>query len=391
MPVRTVRINGTVTDIKTQKPVGGVRVDVMSAVQGKPVTLGKGKTDGNGRFEIPADVDIKPGPAGTATGVVPATLAMSLNGKALKTKGDIKIPNLLAFERDAVIQVAVPAAAPPLPAPPPDQPPAGGPTTGDPGTGNQGSVDQGQDRITVPQILTGINFVHQSDFSGVFREGRDRVSSVGSLVFDSLKSAVKSVKVSPLKPSEVHNNDVINQDQQTATNRLGQKGIQVGSVLAYQPGSNLGSIKSVASTIKPGDTVDLYEENGVVKAYQIRKPVTPVADNTQLVGEVTNLQKDVRTLQQKNQEIDQVKAAQDSNSATLAELQRKAAAVDQLEAELAQMKKQSVQKDQLITQLQSDMANVRNAHAALEARISPDRLTALEERVRKLQITKRRG
>ena len=365
MPTRTFRINGTVIDNQTQKPVEGVRVDALSTVGDQQVVLGSGTTDAKGRFQIVAEAEVPATPVGGSTGVVPATLAVFQGQQPLRATGDTEIPNLFTFDRQAALQVQMPVAPPP-----PVEP-------------------QGTDRITVSHVMTAVNFVHQSDFAGVFREGRDRTSAVGKVLLDSLKSAVKSVNLKPLKPSDVRNHDVLNQDPQTARNRLSDRNIQVSNVLPYQPGvGNLGTITSIAGTIKPGDSVDLYEENGVVKAYKIRKAVTPATDTNQLSGEVTNLQNDVRNLQQRNQEIDQVKATQESNATTLAALQQKAAAVDQLETELVQVREQSAQKDQVIAQLQNDVANVRTAHDALAAKISPERLAALEETVRRIQINR---
>ncbi len=382
MATRTFRILGSVIDAQTQNPVPNVQVEAMD-VTGNQSGLGSGTTDGQGRFQITADVEVP------ENGIIPATLQVFQNGQSMNAKGDTSIPNLFGFDRSAVLQVQVVQVDQPL-----------------------------KDHITVSQVFTAMNFIQQSDFAGVFREGRDRTTAVGSVAMDSIKTALKSIKMpKPLQPSTVRNRDVINQDPVTAQRHLEEQKITVTGVQAYQPGvGNLGDVTSIGSTIKPGDQVVLYQENNVVKAYKITRSGSTTAtvlglggqsstavfkDTVSLTSNVNTLQANVRDLQTRSQEIDQVKAAQvstaaeidqvkaaqESNAATLAALQQKATAFDQLQLQLTQVQAASAQKDKTIAQLQNDVSNLQKTQATI-SKITPDRIAALEASVQKLQGNK---
>ncbi len=357
MPTRTFRVVGSVTDTQTKKGISGLLVEVWNSPAPQHVVLGSAITDAQGQFDAAAVADVPTTPAtGGATGVVPATLRV-LQGKQLLTiTGESNIPDLFKFKGPAVLQVH------------PDQP----------------QVEL-KDHVTVEQVLTGLDFLRQSDFKGVFHEGRTRANSVRSLVTASLTAAAKKLVLKPVKPSTVRNSDVVNQDSLTAKRRLDQQQIKVASVQAYQPGlGTLGDVTSVSATLKPGDTVDLFEENGIVKSYRIQKAST-AGNTTKLTADVSTLQGDVHTLQGRTQELDALKLSQQQQTDTITALQQKTALVDQLQAQLAKVQSDSAQKDQTITKLQNDVATVSRAHADLAAKITPERLVAIEDAVKKLQ------
>lgn len=357
MPTRIFRIVGSVTDTQTKQGIQGLRVEVWNSPAAQHATLGAALTDAEGGFEIAAVADVPTVTAvGGSTGVVPATLRVFQDKQSLAITGQADIPDLFKFKGPAVLQVHV------------DQP-----------------QKELKDHVTVNQVLQGITFVRQSDFKGVFSEGRNRAAAVGSLVTSSLMAAAKNMTFNPLKPSTVRNSDVVNQDSLTAQRRLEQQQIRVASVQPYQPGLHtLRDATSVAATLKPGDTVDLFEENGIVKSYRIRRAPKAV-DTANLTNDVTALQGDVHTLQGRTQELDALKASQQQQTETIVALQQKAAMVDQLQAQLAKVQSDSAQKDQTITRLQDQVATVTQAHADLAAKISPERLAALEASVKKLQ------
>ena len=220
----------------------------------------------------------------------------------------------------------------------------------------------------------------------MFQEGRARVSSVGSLLKASLATAAKNAVLKPLKPAPVRNTDVVNQDSQTAQRRLNQQQIN-STVQPYQPGlKTLGDVTSLSRTLKPGDNVVLFQQNGIVKSYQIQKAAAPAAaDTTKLSADLTSLQGEVLTLEGRTKDIDALQVAQKQQTDTLTALQQKAALVDTLQAQLAQVQSDSAAKDTTIAKLQNDVATVTKAHSDLAAQISPQRLSALEDAVKKLQ------
>jgi hypothetical protein len=364
VPTRTFRIVGSVSDVQTQKPVPNLLVQATDTSETQSV-LGSGTTDGQGRFQIVAEAEVP------TDGIIPANLRVFQGTQPLAVTGDTSIPNLFGFDRTAVLQVQMAQVDQPL-----------------------------KDHVTVNQVFTTMNFVQQSDFVGTFREGRDRTTAVGSVLMDSLKTALKSVKMpAPLQPSTIRNRDVINQDPTTAQTRLAAQKVTVTGTQPYQPGTTgLTSVTSISSSIQPGDQVELYTENNVVKAYKITRSGSTTAallgmggqqpsiikDTVNLTNNVNTLQANVRDLQARTQEIEQVKAAQESNTATLAALQQKAAAFDQLQAQLAKVQAESAQKDQVITKLQGDVGALQENQKSL-SQITPERIAALEANLSRLQ------
>ncbi|MBZ5522162.1 MAG: hypothetical protein LAP21_07965 [Acidobacteriia bacterium] len=365
MPTRTFRVFGSVADTQTKKGISGLRVEVWNSPAAAHLILGSGLTDVQGQFDIAAVAEVTQGTAtggagaaaGGSTGVVPATIRIFQGQQSLPISGQPDIPDLFKYKGPTALQVH------------PDQPQA-----------------VLKDRVTVAQAFQGVDFIHKSDFRGLFQEGRSRASSVGSLVTASLLAAAKSTVAKPMKPAPVRNSDVVNQDSLTAQRRLNQQQIK-STVQPYQPGlGTLGDVTSVSRTLKPGDTVVLYQQNGIVKSYQIQKAATPAAaDTTKLSSDLTSLQGEVHTLEGRNQEIDALKSSQQQQTDTITALQQKAALVDGLQAQLAKVQSDSAQKDQTIAKLQSDVATVTRAHADLAAQITPARLAALEDSVKKLQ------
>jgi len=360
VPTRTFRINGSVTDTQTKKGISGLRVEVWNSPSDQHSVLGSAMTDAQGQFDIAAVADVPATPAtGGATGVVPATLRVFQDTQSLAISGKPDIPDLFKFRGPAVLQV---------------QPSA--------------PQQQLQDRITTAQARQAIAFVQKSDFLGVFREGRNRVSSVGSLLTSSLKSAAKSFSLQPLQAPQVRHTDIVNQDTLTATRRLNQQQVNVTSVQQFQPGiGNLSDVTSLAANVKPGDNVELYQQNGIVTSFKVIKPAT-TTDTTQLTKDVANLQGEVGTLQTKTGQIDQLQIEQQQQVETITALQQKAAKVDDLQTQLAKVQADSAQKDQTISKLQTDLATVTKAHAQLAAQITPERLSAIEDALKKLQKPK---
>lgn len=354
MATRTFRVTGSVTDTQTKKGLQGLRVEVWNSPAAQHAVLGSAITDAQGNFDLAATADVPATAVGGSTGVVPATMRVFQGTTPLAVTGQADIPDLFKFKGPAVLQVH------------PEQP--------------QKALT---DRVTVEQVFQGLDFFQKSDFRGTFIEGRERASSVGSLLTSSLMSAAKKFSAKPIQPSKVRNTDIVNQDSQTAQRRLDQQKVKVAEVKPYQPGlGTIGDATSLSRTVKEGDTVTLYQENGIVKSYTIQSTKPTPANTTKLTADVASLQNDVQT---KQQAIDALKAQQEQQNTTITALQQKAAMVDQLQAQLAKVQTESAQKDQTITKLQSDVASVTKAHSDLAAAISPTRLAALEESVKKLQ------
>lgn len=325
MATRTFRVAGTVIDAQAKKPVPNVRVEAWTNDTPQHVVLDTATADTLGRFQLVMEADVGvvgDGKAVAIINVVPVVLKVFKDNQMLKAIGDTSIPNLLTFNRAAALQV------PALSAPQPAQ----------------------NDRVTAPQALTAFNFIRRSDFVGVFNEGRDRATALGTVLLDSIKSAVGSVAVKPLQVSTVRNRDVINQDPKTASQRLEQQNIAVNQVIPYQPGvgTALTATTSLPRTLKAGDKVNLLVQNGVVRGYEVVTPAAATGTGTAaLATEVDTLQANVLLLQTKTDDLEQFKTT--------------------------------------ISSLQKQLSDVQAAHNALAAELTPARVSALEDAVRKLQ------
>lgn len=368
MATRTFRVAGTAVDAQAKKPVANVRVEAWNIDKPQHVVLDTATTDAQGRFQLVMQAEVGAvgaGPGAKTTNTVPAVLKVFQGNQILAATGDTAIPNLLMFNRAAVLQVQLPPA--------PAQPPK-------------------KDHVTAAQVLAATTFVKRSDFRGVFNETRDRATSLGSVLMDSLKSAAGSFAMKPLQVSTVRSRDVIGQDPTTASQRLEQQKIAVGQVIPYQP-SLMNALNVTTSTphnLKPGDKVNLLVQNGVVRGYQVvSAPAAPGGGTAVLTGQVNTLQANVQVLQTKTDDLEQFKTTQQASSATtgteITALQQKAAMVDQLQAQLVRVQQDSAQKDQTITALQKQVTDVQSAHNALASQLAPARIAALEEAVRKLQ------
>jgi len=367
MTPRTFRIAGTVVDAQAKKPVPNVRVEVWNNDTPQHVVLDTATADAQGRFQLVMEAEVGAvgvGPNAKVITTVPVVIKVFQANQVLAATGDTSIPNLLTFNRAAGLQVQLPA--PPAPVK--------------------------TDRVSAAQVLTTVTFIKRSDFMGIFNETRDRATSLGTVLMDSLKTAAGGFAMKPLQVSAVRSRDVIGQDQNTASLRLKQQNIAVGQVIQYQPGltTALNVTTALPHNLKPGDKVNLLVQNGVVKGYQVVTATTGTGTGTGvLTTQVNTLQANVQVLQTKTDDLEQFKTSQQASSAAttteVTALQQKAALVDQLQAQLTRVQQDSAQKDQTITALQKQVTDVQTAHNALAAQLTPARIAALEDAVRKLQ------
>lgn len=136
---------------------------------------------------------------------------------------------------------------------------------------------EGKDRLTTAQVFKGVDFFQKSDFKGVFNEYKGKVSTSLGLIVDIFKNAIPNLDLEPLQVTGVKNDDVINQDVNAARLNLAAKNVSVKEVVPYQPGLNKTSLQNITSlplSLKPGQEVRLYEENGTVKYYSVVKDGT---------------------------------------------------------------------------------------------------------------------
>jgi hypothetical protein len=334
-----------VTDTKTKQGAPDLRVEAWDHEDPGHTLYGSAVADSSGRFDLSATVNV---PQVVTKGVL-ALLKVFQQQQALPATGDTTIKDL--FSQTAALSLSVTAQ------------PQAAPVT---------------DKVGVSQLLAAVDFVRLSDFKGVFQEGRDRVSAATSVLGDSLKSAIGSVQIKPIKPSAVRTSDVIHQDPATATQRLQSQGIQVTDTKPYTGDvAGLTTLTSLPLAPKAGQKVELYQQNGVVRAYKIVTDTPPKVDPAtfgQLQTNVGNLQ---AQLNARSAQIDQLSAQLTAKSNQVDQLQTqlntRSAQVDQMQTQLTT---RSAQVDQMQTQLTTKAAQVDQLQAQIATRATQvDQLT----------------
>ena len=126
------------------------------------------------------------------------------------------------------------------------------------------------DKLTVTQGLAISKFLAQSDFNGVITQVKSQVGTTFGVLGDSIVNSITKINLTPLSVP-VQSNSIVNNDVATATRHLTDQDIQY-TVMDYNPALNKDLITSVtgyATVLKPGQTVNLYQQDGVVKYYSV--------------------------------------------------------------------------------------------------------------------------
>jgi hypothetical protein len=249
--------------------------------------------------------------------------------------------------------------------------------------------------VSTEQAVKAVRFVKQSDFAGLWREGRDKASTVGRFAGTLGANAFAKFDLEPIGPTGTRNNEVAGQDTATAQRNLAANGIGVAEVKEFNPQADGDSVRAIGAfplALKSGDAVTLYQQDGKVQYYSIVKPVEAAQVDA---GAVARIDKDVQTLKTNMIEVESVRTDLETvkaNSAqSTAQIEGDVAAVKaqveevaRLKAELAAVQQSAAGKDAQIMKLQADMANMQAAQRDINARFSPDKLAALEQQVEQL-------
>jgi hypothetical protein len=132
--------------------------------------------------------------------------------------------------------------------------------------------DQGVvDKYNSQELMTMTTFIGQSDFKSVFTEAVGTGTSSLSFVKDMFVNTIGNLQHPPLAVA-VNRSDIVGQNQDAATTTLLNQQINVGQVLPYTPGLNTSCLSLLTAqplNLKAGQTVNLYQQDGVVKFYAI--------------------------------------------------------------------------------------------------------------------------
>ncbi|HEY0502510.1 MAG TPA: hypothetical protein VGD42_03355 [Lysobacter sp.] len=257
---------------------------------------------------------------------------------------------------------------------------------------------EGRDRVSAQQTLKVVDWWRASDFRGAWREGADKVGTVGKLFGNLAGNSLGNFDFQPVRPKGTREREVVNQDVNNAQRALALQQVEVAEVRPVASGTraNLRTLKDYPLRLKPGDRVTLHEQDGVVKYYT----KVPAADATAVDGQtVARIDGDVQSLKAQVRGIDAIRADMDGLKAAdtaveervgkeSGERRAQAEEIARLQRELTDVRKATAAKDVEIAKLRTDLTAVRTAQDNLATRLSADRLDALETQIKRLTVTR---
>lgn len=253
---------------------------------------------------------------------------------------------------------------------------------------------EGHDRITAQQALKVVDWWRASDFRGAYREGADKVGTVGRLVGRLVGSSVQGFDFKPVRPKGAREREIVDQDVNNAQRALALQNVEVVEVRQVTKGTraNLRTLKDYPLKLKPGDRVTLHEQDGIVKYYtRVPAPDADAIDGhavARIDGDVQSLKAQLRGMEAIRADVDHLKATD-----TLVEervgkgdgdLRAQAEEIARLQRELTDVRKATAAKDTEIARLRTDLTAVRNVQDSLSLRLSADRFDALEAQIKRL-------
>lgn len=356
-------IRGVVVERASQRGVRGARVEAWDRDTRYHDLLGQVVTDEEGRFTIGFDTvffgDYAPDRSPDVF------FKVYLDGREVLSTFEQPAVNVARGTRDVRLELDLAQA------------PAGG-----------------RDRISAEQAQKAVDWWRASDFRGAAREGGDKLRTVGRLFGGLAGSSLANFDWEPVRPRGTREKEVVGQDVQNAQRALALQQVEVTEVKTVSGGTrdNLRLLKDYPATLKAGDRVTLYEEDGVVKYYtRVPAPDAATVDAAAVAridGDVQALKTQVRGVDALRTEVDNLKGADGSMEQRLAETTATVRAREEelarLERELHEVRRAAAAKDAELVQLRTDLAVVRAATDALSNRIPLARLEALEVQVSRL-------
>jgi hypothetical protein len=259
--------------------------------------------------------------------------------------------------------------------------------------------NKGVDRIDGLQALKALNWWGQSDFRGVWEQGKDKSKTMGKLLGNMGEKSLSRFNVKPIRPSATTDSQIVNQTPLQAEKTLAMQNIQVTEVKQVSAGSrdNLINLKDYPLALKAGDRVTLYEENGVVK-YYTRTP-HPKAAGVDAV-KVAGIDSDMQTMKAQMRDIDSIRAEmerlKENSQATgqmlgdgSKETRAQAEELSKMRNELAILRKNTAEKDAQLAKFRTDLDMIRTAQTNQTTNIPMSRLEALEAEIVRLRTPER--
>jgi hypothetical protein len=363
---QTYEILGRVVERTSRKPVANTRVEAWDRDTRYHDMLGISFTDAEGRFSLAFDSEYFGDYAGDRLPDV--FFKLLRDGRLLQNTFDQPLPNLESGTTR--VELEVPDAAPAKP---------------------------GRDYVSTAQLLTGLRFWRESDFRGLYNENRDKARLLGQVLLRAGGRTLEDFELKPVRPQGARTHDVVGRDPQTARTNLAREGVEVEEVVAYQPGADAATVRSLTAfplMLKAKDRVRLYtDEAGTVRYYSVVRPAAASADAdaTQvqaIAADVQDLKAERQQAAQAQGELVQLKALheQSAREAAVREDTVKAQAEElaRVKAELAAVQNVAAKKDLELEQLRSDFTTMQNAQQDFTQRFAPERLAQMERDLTRL-------
>ena len=256
-------------------------------------------------------------------------------------------------------------------------------------------VPLGKDRISTEQALKAIDWWAASDFRGVFTQGKDKSRTVGMAGWALFGDVLKEFDFEPVRSKSPREKEIVGQTPDAARSALARHKVRVTDV---KPLATLGTrdnaelLADYPLHLRDGDSVTLYEREGVVAYYTMDADLSTHPDPDAMARfdeDLKGVKARVAGMDEMRSEIDGVRTANTEMAARAAEesaqSQAQAAELRALRTQLAQVQQASANKDVQIAKLQDDLVVVTRAQDALSARLPPiERLNALEEQLSRL-------
>ena len=242
----------------------------------------------------------------------------------------------------------------------------------------------GRDRVTAEQTFRAVDWWQASDFRGVFNQRREQTRTVTGVLGALIGDTFRNFDFTPIRPAATREAEIVNQTTGAARVALLREQVEVTSV---QPASTLRSTANARTLtgypigLRAGDRVTLYEENGIVKYYTRDTPPAQTADGATVaridedvqtikarVAVMSEMQTDIANVRTANAEV----AARTAQESARADAQ--AQELTRLQRRLEEVQQATASKDVQIAQLRDDLLQVTRAHDTLaqklEARIN---------------------
>ncbi|MCB9267666.1 MAG: hypothetical protein H6558_21795 [Lewinellaceae bacterium] len=240
MKIKNFEINGRVIEAQTREGLSNLKVEAWDKDVRYNDLIGVATTNADGGFQISFDSTYF---SESEQEVAPDIFFKAYLGRKL-LKSTEETPIVSAREKeDAVIEIDMPSIR-----------------------------TEGKDRVSAGQAFKAAAFFQQSDFSGVFREFRSKAGTSLGFLSDMVANTFSELDLQPLKVKGVREESVIGRDVDEARGKLEAQQVAVNEVRPYDPKANAASLKEIRSyplTLRAGQRVNLYQENGKVRYYSI--------------------------------------------------------------------------------------------------------------------------